>query len=124
MVTTQAVFDVEETRGVLVVSPLGDAAGYRDIDIAREVEAVLAKIDKMSPPGVVADLGRANYFGSSMIGAVSAFEVRVRERGGAFAACLVSDDMQQVLRVMKLDTRWPMFDTRKAAVKFVRKRLK
>ena len=124
MVTTQAVFDLEETRGVLVVSPLGDAVGYRDADVAREVEVVLTKIDQMTPPGVVVDLGHANYFGSSMIGAVSSFEVRVQERGGAFAACLVSDDMQQVLRVMKLDSRWPLFDTRKAAVKFVRKRLK
>ena len=50
--------------------------------------------------------------------AVSQFAERVRLLGGAFAVCEPSPDMQQVLTAMKLNERWPIFDSQRAAVKF------
>ncbi len=79
---------------------------------------MIARVNALPLPRVVVDLGGAQYFGSIMIGAVSQIAERVRDRGGVFAVCSLSPDMQQVLTAMKLSERWPTFDTQKAAVKF------
>ena len=118
MSRVQLIFSLNETKGVLVITPVGDAISYRDIDVATAVTAVLGSINQLADPRVVVDLSGSRYFGSIMIGAVSQFAERVRERGGVFAICELSTDMTEVLKAMKLGDRWPTFDTQKAAVKF------
>jgi anti-anti-sigma factor len=114
----QQVFSLSETKGVLVIAPGGDALSYRDVDVAGAVSEIMRRIDGEAEPRVVVDFGGSQYFGSIMIGAVTQFAERVRERGGAFAVCDLSDDMRQVLISMKLADRWPTFDSQRAAVKF------
>ncbi|MBL8848783.1 MAG: STAS domain-containing protein [Planctomycetaceae bacterium] len=118
MSRAQLIFSVNETKGVLVISPAGDAISFRDVDVAAAVNDLLSRVNALPQPRVVIDLGGSQYFGSIMIGAVSQVAERVRERGGVFAVCSLSPDMQQVLTAMKLADRWPTFDTQKAAVKF------
>ena len=112
------VFSLNETKGVLVIAPVGDAISFRDGDVAEAVQNTIHRIDSLADPRVVVDMGGSQYFGSIIIGAVSQFAERVRLRGGAFAVCELSPDMQQVLTAMKLTDRWPIFDTQRAAVKF------
>lgn len=114
----QQIFSVNEAKGVLVIAPEGDALSYRDIDVAGAVSEVLRRVDSMEDPRVVVNFGGSQYFGSIMIGAVTQVAERVRARGGAFAVCDLSNDMQQVLESMKLSERWPTFDSQRAAVKF------
>lgn len=114
----QQIFSVNETKGVLVIAPEGDALSYRDVDVAGAVSDILRRVDSMEDPRVVVDFGGSQYFGSIMIGAVTQVAERARERGGAFAVCDLSDDMRQVLESMKLSERWPTFDSQRAAVKF------
>jgi anti-anti-sigma factor len=118
MSKVQQIFSQTETKGVLVIAPGGDAISYRDVDVAAAVTDVLRRIDGLDDPRVVVDLSGSQYFGSIMIGAVSQFAERVRERAGAFAVCGLSPDMQQVLVSMKLGDRWPTFDSQKTAIKF------
>lgn len=121
MSATQSIFGIEETKGVLVITPHGDALSYREIDIDREVNAIRSRIDALPEPRIVVDLSGVPYIGSIMIGAISDFAEHARQHGGVFAVCGVSSELHSVLSVMKLDTRWPMFDTRRAALKFARK---
>jgi anti-anti-sigma factor len=118
MSRSQLIFSLSEAKGVLIIAPAGDAISFRDVDVATAVNDVLTRVSAMPQPRVVVDLGGSQYFGSIMIGAVSQFAERVRERGGVFAVCELSDDMKSVLAAMKLSDRWPTFDTQKAAVKF------
>jgi anti-anti-sigma factor len=118
MSRAQLIFSLNETKGVLVIAPAGDAISFLDIDVATAVNDVLSRITALDVPRVVVDLSGSQYFGSIMIGAVSQFAERVRERGGVFAVCGLSPDMQQVLAAMKLGDRWPTFDVQRAAVKF------
>lgn len=118
MSRVQVIFSTGETKGVLVISPTGDAISFRDMDVAAAVTEVVQQIGQLPDPRVVVDLSGSRYFGSIMIGAVSQFAERVRERGGVFAVCELSSDMKEVLHAMKLGDRWPTFDTQKAAVKF------
>jgi anti-anti-sigma factor len=118
MSRAQLIFSLSDTKGVLVIAPTGDAISFRDVDVAAAVNEVLSRVNALPQPRVVVDLGGAEYFGSIMIGAISQVAEQVRERGGVFAVCSLSPDMQQVLTAMKLADRWPTFDSRKAAVKF------
>lgn len=115
------VFTLSESKDVLVVAPQGDAVSYRDADVASEVVEVLNRIESLPVPRIVVSFGAADYFGSVIIGAVSQFAERVRERNGVFAVCDLSPDMRHVLTAMKLTDRWPCFDTRQAAVKFAQR---
>ena len=118
MSATQSVFGVEEHKGVLLVTPGGDAVSYREVDVASEVDRIRNLIDHMDVPRVVVDLAGARYLGSVMIGAISEFAEHVRSRNGRFAVCNASAEMVSVLQVMKLHERWPQFASRHAAVKF------
>lgn len=121
MSATQPVFDVDEVRGLLVIRPGGDAVGYRDIDVAREVDQIRRRIDALDSPRVLVDLAHARYVGSVMIGAISDFAERVRAHDGAFGVCHVSPEMAFVLKAMKLDERWPQFGSRHDGVQALRR---
>ena len=68
MSRVQLIFSLNETKGVLVITPVGDAISYRDIDVATAVTAVLDSINQLADPRVVVDLSGSRYFGSIMIG--------------------------------------------------------
>ena len=78
-----------------------------------------ARSEKNEARGVrklLVDLGGTEYFGSAMIGAI--FELRrpVVQNGGRAALCNASPQMHEVLRVLKIDSEWPYFETREAAL--------
>lgn len=115
----QTVFDVQLSRGVLIVTPVGDAVSFREADVLGGIEGVQERIRGCDPPLVVADLANSGYFGSVIIGALASFAELALEAGGAFAACNVSQQMVHVLKVMQLDERWNIHPNRKAAMKAV-----
>jgi anti-anti-sigma factor len=115
----QTVFEIETSDGVLIVTPRGDAVGFREADVNHGVNSVLEQIAGLTPPLVVVDLGSSGYFGSVIIGALAAFAERARDAGGAFAVCHVSDQMRGVLKVMRLDQSWRICDTRPQAIQAV-----
>ncbi len=113
-------FDVSKHRGIVVVTPLGDTLSFRDIDIHRESDEITEMIRKENLKRLVIDLGHSNYFGSIMIGMINSFGQLVKEQGGQMFLCNASDDMQAVLKIMKIDTLWPHFPTQAKAIKAAR----
>jgi hypothetical protein len=67
----------------------------------------------------VVDLSGNNYFGSIVIGSLVQLGNLVREKGGRIALCGASRDMQDVLRLLKLDSMWEMFPSRRAALRAI-----
>jgi anti-anti-sigma factor len=115
------VFPVELDRGVLIVAPRGDAVAFRDVDVHQELDTLMQALDDASVRHLIIDFGGANYYGSTIIGAVVGLARKVTESGGQAVFCSLSNDMANVLRVMHLDQLWPIFDSLKAAKAFVRK---
>jgi anti-anti-sigma factor len=113
------VFTLERKHGVLVVVPQGDAVGFRLADIDHELQELLEQVRNEDKPKLVIDFGHANYFGSVIISAVNQLATTVADGGGKIVICEVSDEMQQVLRVMKLDSLWKLEATRRKAIKAV-----
>lgn len=113
------VLEVDLMGDTLVVIPAGDAVGFGLNVVNNEVAKVLEVAKSNRVKHLVIDLGRANYFGSVMIGEFMRLGVAVRERGGRIALAGASTDMQDVLRIMKLDAMWEVFPRRDDAVRAI-----
>lgn len=113
------VLEVDLTGDTLVVIPAGDAVGFGLNVVNNEVAKVLEFSRSSRVQHLVIDLSRANYFGSVMIGEFMRLGTSVRDRGGRIALCGASADMQDVLRIMKLDTMWELFPRRDDAVRAI-----
>lgn len=113
------VLEVDLFGDTLVVIPAGDAVGFGLNVVNNEVAKVLEVAKSSRVKHLVIDLGRANYFGSVMIGEFMRLGVAVRERGGRISLCGASADMQDVLRIMKLDSMWEIFPRQDDAVRAI-----
>ena len=111
------VLRVEQKQTTLVVTPTGDAVGFRDSDIQQDLRLLLSLLDGSDFDNVIVDLGGANYFGTTIIGCITGLGRKTEETGGQLAVCNASEDMQNVMRVMHLDQRWPHFDSLRGALK-------
>ncbi|HXY34547.1 MAG TPA: STAS domain-containing protein [Planctomycetaceae bacterium] len=115
------VFPAEVDARTLVVTPRGDSVSFRDSDVANELNTLLSLIGTPGIVNLVIDLSNAEYFGSTMIGAINQLGTRFREIGGKIALCSLSPQMSEMLDIMHLSDRWMKFDTRKIALRFMSK---
>ena len=114
------VFGVEQTRHELIVVPYGDAAGFRDMDVENELNAVLDEIERSDQQPLLIDFENSDYFGTVIIGAAVRLAQAVAAKGCRTAVCNLSEQMQQVLQVMKIETLLPSFPSRRKAQKSLR----
>ena len=115
------VFLAEQEANTLIVTPRGDAVGFRDSDVASELKTLL---DLAGAPGIInliVDLEKSEYFGSTMIGAINQIGTQFRYIGGRVALCHVSPQMLEMLEIMHLKDLWMVFDTRKIALRAMSK---
>jgi anti-anti-sigma regulatory factor len=105
----------------LVVTPRGDAIGFRDSDVANELRTLLGLAGLPGIVNLIVDLGSSNYFGKVMMNNISQLGEQFQKSGGRIALCEVSEQMTEMLRIMRLTDSWMTFDTRKTAVKAMRK---
>lgn len=115
------VFPAELQGATLVVAPQGDAVGFREADIHSEMKRVLEIIATPEVASLVVDLGAARYFGTVIIGAVTSFGQKARALGRQAVLCNVSDEMLDVLRVMKLSDLWSKYRSQRDAVEACRR---
>lgn len=111
------VFPAELQGSTLVVSPKGDAVSFRDIDVHNETTAVMDILNDAKVVNLIVDLGGARYFGTTIIGAVSSMGMKIREKGGQNVLCGASEDMLDILRIMKLDTIWTHYKSLRESLK-------
>ena len=81
------IFVAEVEGHTLVVTPRGDSVGFRDSDVADELNNLLSLIGTPGIVNLVVDSGSSEYFGSTMIGAINQLGTRFREIGGKIALC-------------------------------------
>jgi anti-anti-sigma factor len=115
------VFPAEVEGRTMVVTPRGDAVSFRDSDVSGELSTLLSLIGTPGIVNLVVDLGSAEYFGSTIIGAVNQLGTRFREIGGKIALCGLSPQMSDMLDIMHLGDVWMKFDTRKIALRYMGK---
>jgi anti-anti-sigma factor len=111
------VFLAEVDGTTLVVTPRGDAVGFRETDVSGELLSILELAGSPGINDLVVDLGSSQYFGSTMIGAINQLGIRFRDSGARIALCNASPQMASVLDIMHLGDVWMFFDSRKIAVR-------
>ncbi len=110
-------FHVDFKHKTLIVAPQGDAIGFRASDVQKELRNLRDLVDDPEIVNLLFDFGRATYFGSVVIGALSSLGTKVRNGGGRVGICNVSEDMRGALEILKLDALWTEFDSQKSALK-------
>jgi stage II sporulation protein AA (anti-sigma F factor antagonist) len=104
---------------ILIVAPRGSVSTLVGEQVIAELSDLLTLAEHPEVEHIVVDLEKASFFGSSLIGAMSALWNRVRTRGGKIAICNVSGPGREVFEVTKLDTIWPICSSRKEALEKV-----
>jgi anti-anti-sigma regulatory factor len=120
MSLSRNVFRIERLDDILVVVPAGAHIGYRLPQIERETDAIIARMDVEGIVNVIVDARENEYLSTAVIGAMVRMWDAVKNGGGQFVVCNLSDDALTALIVTRLDTRWPQFVSREAAVNAVR----
>jgi anti-anti-sigma factor len=115
-----SIFDVRIENATLIVAPRGDVSTLSGEDVHAELPELLNQLQETEVKHVVFDLKKASYFGSILLGAMSALWGRVRTRGGKMAVCNVSETGKEILQVARFDTLWPICDSLEEAMEKVR----
>lgn len=113
------VYLVERRGDTLVVRPRGDAAGFSLSLVNTEMGVITGVIASGITKHLIVDLSGGNYFGSVILGALVQLGNQVRSQGGRIALAGASSDMQEILRLMKLDQMWELFRDLPAALRAI-----
>lgn len=116
--TTHAntVLMVEIIGETMLVTPQGDAVGFRYHDIHVETNVLLAAIDRENARNLVVNFSHVGVIGSVMIGAILKLTRKMSTRNGQAAVCCVPPVTRSVIESMNLTRLWPLFETQEDAV--------
>ncbi len=116
VLNTHKAFRYERQGATLIVSLMGDCLNTEESALEREIDALHKVFDDPGMKNIVIDIGSLPFFGSIIIGAIMALCHRAIAGGGKAVLCDASEGMRDVLRIMKLDTVLPYFNTREEAL--------
>lgn len=116
MSDTKHVFRCEPAGNVIVVVPAGEHVGFEMMQIQKDAERIIQKIEAGEGPHVVVDAGETAYFSSSVIGGLIRIWEAAQRKGGKLVLCNMSDDALSAVVATRLDTRWHAYDSREAAL--------
>lgn len=121
MTASSPAFRMEQDAGTLILVPAGEQVGFRLLTVQKETEEILRRLQDAHLRSVLVDAGETEYLSSTVIGALIQIWETLRERGGRFALCNLSDDALSVIVAMRLDTRWRHFNSREEALQALQK---
>ncbi len=116
---TPRLFKTFAVGPVLVVELLGVVSSLADNSVLQELDEVRSDLRQGGHQGLVVDLARAAYFGSSLLEAIRILWNDLSASGGRIALCNPSDVGREVLQIAKFDHVWPLVDSRDEAIKLV-----
>jgi anti-anti-sigma factor len=115
-------FDVERDEDILVITPTADLreSAYQEIEEA--ARGILDLLATGEIKGLVLDFHRTDYYGSTALGLFVRLWKRISRCGGRMAFCNVSPHEGEILSGTRLDTLWPICDSKAQAIQLVAKR--
>jgi anti-anti-sigma factor len=110
------IFSTERQGDTLILVLPGTDITFADEEVLTEVDEVLYRLRESGAKNLVVDFGQTAYFGSIILGSVLKLGTRLRDSGGGFALCNLSESGHEMLRIARFDTLWPIYDTRAEAL--------
>lgn len=111
------VYKTEQLGEALVVTLRGDAPGFSIGAVHNEMSTIVGLAKSPEVRHLIVDMSGSNYYGSMILGEIVNLGQAVREKGGRIALAGTSDDMKEVLRMMRLDGMWERYPTRSMALR-------
>ncbi len=119
MTTQTQVFSVDIIENVVIVSPNGDANGFRYQDIHTATNSLVDSIRRQRIARMVVDFGEVDIVGSIMISSIIKLARSIADQQGTAAFCNSSESMREVISTMNLTKLWAHYDSRDEAVSAV-----
>jgi len=116
MVENLEIFEVELATPNLVVVPLGSTLQFQYSNVQTESNKVLRLFDSPEIKNVIIDLSRVDYLDSIIIGSLIRLLQRAKQTGGQAVFCNACENMQNILKCIKIGTLWPLFESREEAI--------
>ena len=117
--TRAAMFEIEREGATIIVIP---AVNLRELDdVASNAREAIDALSDLLIKNLVMDFHKTDYFGSSALALFIRFWKIVADRNGHMAFCNLSDHQREVLQITRLDTLWPICESRAKAMKAVGK---
>lgn len=116
MIENLEIFEVELATPNLVVVPQGSTIQFQYSNVQVESNKVLRLFEDPEVKNVIIDLSRVDYLDSIIIGAIIRLLQRAKQTGGHAVFCNACDNMQNILKCIKIGTLWPLYDSREAAL--------
>ncbi|QDT95796.1 STAS domain-containing protein [Gimesia aquarii] len=116
MIEKLDIFEVEQVEQNLIVVPQGSTLQFQYSNVQIESNKVLRMLDAPEVRNVIIDLTYVEYLDSIIIGAIIRLLQRAKQSGGQAVFCNACENMQNILKCIKIGTLWPLYDSREAAI--------
>ncbi len=116
-----SLFRVERDANTLIVVPLSSVSSFSDEEVQAELESFVSQLQDPQIENVIVDFHATEYLTTSMVATMQTIWQAVCGARGKMTLCNVSGPGREVLKLVKLETRWPIFPSREKALKAIRK---
>ncbi len=110
------VFKVERLGDTLIVLPQGPTLNFQYQEVHLESNSLQQIVDDPQLVNAVVDLKDVKYLDSLIINALLRVLAKTKRGGGTAVFCNGTDDMQEILKCIKIGKLWPHHETREKAL--------
>lgn len=121
LLKAQVILPTELQGEVLIITPAGEAFGYKESMVSTEMKRLQRTIECDEVQHLVIDASQSNYFGSAIIGLLHSLAAKIQAKGGQVAMCGASQDLSAIMDVLNLGQDWHWQDTLRKSIQAVRK---
>ena len=113
------IYEIEVSPPNLVVTPQGSTLQFLYSNVQIESNKILSLFNSPEIKNVIIDLTKVDYLDSNIISSMIRLLQHARQTGGQAVFCNACEDMQNILKNIKLGTLWPLFETREEAISYI-----
>ena len=110
------VFGIERQGDTLIVLPQGPTLNFKYHQVHLESNNLQQIADDPNLVNALIDLRDVNYLDSLIIGSLVRVLAKTKRAGGKALFCNGSDELQSILKCIKLGKLWPHYDSREEAL--------
>lgn len=110
------IFKVELYPPHFILIPQGSTLQYLYSNVQVESNKLLNLFKSPEYKNVIIDLSQVEYLDSIIITSIIRLVQSANQSGGQAVFCNACENMQQILKCIKVGTYWPLFDTREEAL--------
>ena len=112
-----AMFEIEREGETIIFTPLVNLGELENVE--SNAGGVIEVLSDLSIKNLVMDFHKTDYIGSSALALFVSLWKMITSRNGSMAFCNLSEYELEILYITKLDTLWPICESRAEAMKAV-----